>query len=384
MSDGSRALALAAAIAVIAPAGAAVAGDWEIEFHGGGLWTLTPSSGQATSPPAGETFQTVVPGVSSRRVTSWYFGDGGVLLERKLSAAATGYNNYSAQYVTTVGPLDPVLSSASVRQPFGGTAGLRIGRRLNRRLTAELNLEYGPHAPSFSDSARADFEYSQVSFDSAWNNVLGSLPGSSVTSLSTPRDGSGHQLVATVVLDVNLQTGDTPKWSRRSPTRRFVSYLTFGAGIVSTDGEEASATLAGGYRFASPAGESGAPFEETDTVTVRSAGSFGTALVGVVGVGWKQDLSNRWGIRFDARAYLSGNPRRIVLDAGPSVTKGSPASAYVARSSIGAIQFVNDGSGPYEGQQSSLSGLAIAGLETFRGTGILMQVNVTLGVFLRF
>jgi len=61
-----RALALAAAIAVVAPAGAAVAGDWEIEIHGGGLWTLTPSSGQATRPPPGENFQTVVPGVSSR------------------------------------------------------------------------------------------------------------------------------------------------------------------------------------------------------------------------------------------------------------------------------------------------------------------------------
>jgi hypothetical protein len=203
-----RALALAAAIAVVAPAGAAGAGDWEIEFHGGGLWTLTPPSGQATSP--------------------------------------------------------------------------------------------------------------------------------------------------------------------------------LGAGIVSTSGEEASATLAGGYRFASPAGEPEAPFDETDTVTVRSSGTFGTSFVGVVGVGWKQDLSARWGLRFDARAYLSGNPARIVLDARPSVTKGSPASAYVTNSAVGGIQFVNDSSGAFEGQQSSLSGPAIAGLETFSGTGILMQVNVTLGVFLRF
>lgn len=345
---------------------------------------MDPLAPQRTGdePPPGETFQTVVPGVSSHRVTSWYFGDGGVLLERKLSSSATT-GAYTYQYTVTVGPLDPVLSSASVRQPFGGVAGLRIGRRLNRRLTAELDLEYGPHAPSFSDSARADFEYSQVSFDSAWNNILASLPGSSVTSLSTPRDGSGHQLVATGVLNVNLTTGDAPKWSRRSPSRRFVSYLTFGAGIVSTSGEEASATLLGRYRFASPFGTE-APFEEADSVTVRSSGAFGTAFVGVVGVGWKQDLSARWGIRFDARAYLRTNPGRIVMDARPSVTKGSPASAYVTNSAVGGIQFVNDSSGAFEGQQSSLSGPAIAGLETFSGTGILMQVNVTLGVFLRF
>jgi hypothetical protein len=54
----SRALALAAAVAVVAPAGAAVAGDWEIEIHGGVLWALTPTSGQATSVPPAETFQT--------------------------------------------------------------------------------------------------------------------------------------------------------------------------------------------------------------------------------------------------------------------------------------------------------------------------------------
>ena len=72
MPRESHALALAAAIAVVAPAGAAVAGEWEIEIHGGGLWTLAPSSGRVTSPPSGETFQTVVAGVSSRRVTSWY------------------------------------------------------------------------------------------------------------------------------------------------------------------------------------------------------------------------------------------------------------------------------------------------------------------------
>jgi hypothetical protein len=378
-----RALALAAAIAAVAPPGVAGAGDWEIELHGGGLWTFTPSGGTATRPPRGETFPTVLPGVTSRRVTSWYYGDGGVLLQQKLSAPAS-VGSYTYQYSVTVGPLDPVLSSAAVRWPFGGVAGLRLGRRLGRRLTAEVTVDFGPQAPAFSKKARTDLENSRSSFESAWSSTLSSLSGSSAASRVTVLEGGGHQLLATGVLNVNLETGDAPKWSRRSPTRRFVSYLTFGAGIVSTGGEEVSATLVGRYRFTSPAGGSGAPFEETDTVTVRSSGTFGTSPVGVLGVGWKQDLSARWGLRFDVRAYLSRNPARIVLDAHPSVTRGTPASAHVTSSGIGAIQFVNDGSGAYEGHQSSLSGPAIAGLETFEGTGILTQVNVTLGVFLRF
>ena len=145
-----------------------------------------------------------------------------------------------------------------------------------------------------------------------------------------------------------------------------------------------SATLVGRYRFTSSLGGSGAPFEETDTVTVRSSRTFGTTVVGIVGLGWKQDLSTRSGVRFDARAYLGRNPTRIVVDARPSVTTGSPASAFVAHSSAGAIQFVNNGSVMYGGQQSSLSGPALAGFETFTGTGILWQLSLTLGAFLRF
>jgi hypothetical protein len=379
----SRALALVAAILAIAPAGAVVAGDWEIEVHLGGLFTLTPSGGEATSPPPGEPFQTVVPGVSSQRVTSWYYGDGGDLLhQRRLAMGQTG--NYAYQYFVSAGPLDAVLSSAAVGQPFGGGLGLRLGRRLNRRLTAEIDIEYGRQAPAFSESARADIEESRSSFESAWSNTLSSLPGSSATSRVTLVEDQGYQMIATAVLNVNLVTGDAPKWSRRPPRRRFVSYLTFGAGVASSRGEEASATLDGRYQFAAPADEPRAPFQEGDTVTVRSSGALRTSFVGVVGLGWKQDLSTRWGLRFDARAYLGSNTTRIVMDAEPSVTTGTPASAFVADSRIGAIQFVNSSSGAYEGHRSSLSGPTVAGFETFKGSGIQTQIHITLGAFLRF
>lgn len=161
MLQPSRALAPAAAIGALVPAGAALAGEWEIEVHGGAL------------------------------------------LQQKVSVPAS-FGSYTYQSPVTVGPLDPVLSGAAVRWPFGGVAGLRVARRMGRRLTAELDVEYGPQAPDFSKAARADLE------------------------------------------------------STRS---------AFGAGVVSTGGDEASATLVGRYRFASPAGDPGAPFEEMDTVT---------------------------------------------------------------------------------------------------------------------
>jgi hypothetical protein len=359
------------------------AGEWELEVHGGGLITTRPSSGQATLLPGGASFQTVS-GVSSRRVSSWYFGDGGRQIQQTRTTSVNwGYGTYQSS--TVVGPLDPVLSSAAVGWPFAAGGGLRLGRRLGRRFSAELGFEYGGHAPGFTRGARVGLETSRSAFESAWNTTLSSLPGSTVSSRTTLAEGTGRQLVATAVLDVNLATGDAPKWSRRSPRRRFVSYLTLGAGVVSTAGDEASATLVGRYQFSSAVGGHSAPFQETDTVTIRSSRSFGARFVGVVGLGWKQDLSSRMGLRFDARAHLGRTTTRIVMDARPSVATESPSSAVVLTSDgMGAIQFVNSMTGDSAGHASSLSGPAIAGFETFETTGMMMQINISLGVFLRF
>ncbi len=108
MPRALRALAIAAAIAVVARAGAAGAGDWEIEVHGGLLWTLTPSGGQATTLPPAEPFPTVVPGVSSRRVTSWYFGDGGMLLRQSRTPSGNS-GSYNVNLQTGDAPINITL-----------------------------------------------------------------------------------------------------------------------------------------------------------------------------------------------------------------------------------------------------------------------------------
>jgi hypothetical protein len=362
----------------------AAAGEWEIEVHGSGLVTTTFSSGQTTTVPPGTRFQTVAPGVMSLRVSSWYFGEGGNQIKYEQPGYVSG-PGYNYQYSQKVGPLDPVLASAAVGRPFAAGGGLRLGRRLGHRFSAELNLEYGGHAPSFTKDARDGIELSRFGFENAWKTTLSSLPGSTVSSRATLVDGTGHQLMATAVVNINLQTGDAPKWSRRPPRRRFVSYITLGAGLTSMRGDEAKATVVGRYQFSAPTGGQAAPFDETDTVTIRAASSFGTHFVGVLGLGWKNDLSNRMGLRFDARACLSRNTTRIVMDARPSMSAGSPPSAVVLPSTgLGAIQFVNSASGNAAGHYSSLSGPPIASFETFKGTGVVLQINLSLGVFLRF
>jgi hypothetical protein len=379
---GVAALVVAAETVVSAPY--ACAGEWEIEVHGIGLATATPSSGRTTTLPPGNTFQTAAPGVISLRVSSWYFGEGGNQIEYEQPGYVSG-PGYNYQYTQKVGPLDPVLASAAVDRPFAAGGGLRLGRRLGHRFSAEFNLEYGGHAPTFTKDARDGIDLSRFGFENAWKAKLSSLPGSTVSSQTTLVDGSGHQLTATAVVNINLQTGDAPKWSRRPPRRRSVSYITLGAGLTSVRGEEARATLVGRYQFSAPTGVRAAPFDETDTVIIRSASSFGTHFVGVVGLGCKNDLTDHMGLRLDARAYLSQNTTRIVMDARPSMTEGSPPSTFVLPSTgAAAIQFVNSASDEAAGHYSSLSGPPIASFETFKGTGVMLQINLSLGVFLRF
>src|SRR5688572_3578875 len=67
-----------------APASAQNAPKWEIEFHAGGLVTNNPTDGTTALPPAGAAF-TTAGARPSRRVSSWYFGDGAALLNEVLA-----------------------------------------------------------------------------------------------------------------------------------------------------------------------------------------------------------------------------------------------------------------------------------------------------------
>jgi hypothetical protein len=49
-------------------------GAWEIEVHGGRLFTPDIPDGSRSVPPPGSSFL-ALSGFQSRRVSSWYFGD---------------------------------------------------------------------------------------------------------------------------------------------------------------------------------------------------------------------------------------------------------------------------------------------------------------------
>src|SRR5215831_4430431 len=119
----SISFALVAALCAARPAFAQTSGKWEVEAHGGGLWSTSPTAGKAEPLPVATPFTTIV-FTTSRRESSWLFGDGASLLNSVNAALrATG----------TITPLDGVIRAATAKRGNGGAVGFRVARRFSTR-----------------------------------------------------------------------------------------------------------------------------------------------------------------------------------------------------------------------------------------------------------
>ncbi len=335
-------------------------GKWEIEFHGGGGLVNNPTDGTGNLPTAGPPFTSVV-GTTSRRTSSWYFGDGAVLLNQVNAALGV------AQAIT---PLDPVLKRSLADRRRGASFGFRVSRAISRRFSAEFTFDYAPGRLTMSPAALAGIEASRASFTSAWNALIANGPflRSTVTSVSTIHDRDGKQTFTTGALNINLKT-----------TGKVIPYATAGAGLIAKIGGTPSASLTGNYQFQT-LGPFLFPVNETDTVTLRS--SIDDSVAGVLGGGLKYFVSPRWGIRFDVRAFLNKASTATVVDTRPSVSVVTTQlpSGVTASFTTPSLQFSNNAAFG----SSSLTGSPLTGFRSFSGSGLQSHMNVTAGVFLRF
>jgi hypothetical protein len=274
--------------------------------------------------------------------------------------------------------LDPVLGKSLVWWPSGGSIGVSVIRALTPRLSAEVSVDYGLQRLQITQSNSDAIEATRATFIPAFTGVITVNPNrvlNSVTSTATLNSGSRHQLAASGTLIVNLRT-----------TGDIVPYATFGAGLISIVGNTPSATLRGNYQFLLP---SGAPINETDTVTVREAGDSET-LAGILGGGVKYQVSPRWGIRLGLRVALSKNAANTVVDASPNVALGQRPAGRGVLGAEPSIQFSNNSSDPVTAlgvtavAASTLTGPTIIGLRTFSGSGLSSHTNLTAGIFWRF
>jgi hypothetical protein len=329
--------------------------NWEVEFHVGGNFVGSVPDGTASLPAAGQPFTTVV-GTPSRRVSSWYFGDGALLFNQANAALGLG---------STISALDPLFESSLSDAQSGPSFGFRLGRAITRRFGAEFTLDYRRAPLVVRPSATAAVEAARDTYMSAFTALIasGSFVSPTVTSVSTIAENDVNQVTATGAFIVNLKT-----------TGRAIPYVTAGAGARVNGGDMPMVSLEGHYRF-QPLGLF--PVDEVDSVIVRT--SIDEGVVGVLGGGLKFAFSRRWGARFELRALFNKVSVETLVDARPRPSSQTPSGA-TASFSTPSLQFSNTGTlGP-----SSLAGPPLSGFRTFAASDWQNQTNVSGGVYLKF
>lgn len=358
----TRPVVFLCALLLVPAAVMAQGGGWEIEVHGGGAFVNNLSGGTGSLPAPGAPFTTGT-GRPSRRVSSWYFGDGAELVNDVLSLFGAPER---------IAPLDSVLTNRFAERDNGGGFGFRVAREITPRFGAEFNLDFTSAAVNPTSSALAGVEASSDSFVPAFfDGILSTGPFTDITAESEflVEGDAGNQIAATGALTINLMTQG-----------RVIPYATVGAGVIANNGDTPTADLDGNYSF-SIVGFF--PVAESDSVQVRHAID-DNVFIGVFGGGVKVLLTQRSGIRVDVRVHVGNYTVQTLLSADPD-TVTSPSiliSASIATATSPSIQFSNDEANLLN--PTTLSGPTISDFETFSADGTLRQVLLTVGYFWRF
>jgi hypothetical protein len=314
---------------------------------------------------------------ASRRVSSWYFGDGAVLFDQASTAVAANPVAMTAPFPGRIVALDPVLGRALSDAGAAGSVGMRVTRALTRRLRAELSVDYSLAPMRITRANRDSIEATRASFIPAFEGLITSNANrvaKKIASEAVLEDGRSRDLFTSGALLVDLTTGT-----------RTIPFAVMGVSLMSIHGKRSSVTMTGNYQFSNTA--SGASFDETDRVIITSAHK-ARSWGAVLGAGVRYRVSRHWGVRIEGRTLLLENPEATVVDALPNVVPGQLPSGRITLNANPTIQFGNS-STPVTGlgvtvlAPSTLSGPALTG-RTWTGRGVASHTNITAGVFWSF
>jgi hypothetical protein len=344
---------------------AARPGKWTIELYGGGSSASASTGGTGIAAVPGGTPFTLTSGAPSRAVSSWFFGDGALLLNQVLAQFAV----LEGSTFPRIDPLDDAFGSGGGKPPGGAMIGLRLGRVLSSKLSVEVNVERGLTKMGLSDSMLDGLEAASESFKESFEALLNPtrtpVTNVAVTTSVTTRAAS----------TVQTRIAGALKWTVFSGSR-LEGYVTGGGGLIMNSGQDPQAVLNGRYTFRL----FGAfPMDETDrlVVTVRPQKS---SAMGLVGGGVTYDLSSTSGLRADVRLLLNNSKDVTTMTTAPEVITSAalPNVLSTAPNVTPGLQFSSQA-----GVRSSLSG-PNANLTLFTGSGLSKQVAFTLGIFKRF
>jgi hypothetical protein len=332
---------------------------WEIEGYGGVGLPQALSGGTTTLPLPGPSLTTSSPIFPTHQVPSWFFGDGAKLL-----------NDVNADFGVSarIVPLDAILGRDGISTEAVAAFGARLRRRLTSRASLEVSLDVLPRSEASSDDVARAIDTTVDSFGDAFVRLFRSGPFSDISTLTAKSVGPQFSR------DIGATGALQYAWA---PDARFTPYVTFGGGVVTRSGYSGGspfAAITGAYR-ASILNQ--VPIQEFDQVELRL--DYHSALTAVVGGGVRRTLSERWGLSFDARAWIGGNTTDLLIDATPSIVRGTPAG-FIESLTTPSIQFSND---PSTGRTSTLSGDGLQGFKAYSG-GVQTRLLVTVGVYRRF
>jgi hypothetical protein len=329
---------------------------WQVEGVGGLSLFDLPTDGTATLPPAGPPLITTSPTNPSRRVPTWFLGDGALLL-----------NGVNAEFgvPNRIAALDTAIATLSLSGANAPAFGLRIRRIVNDRLTLEFSADMMPGSRELSPELLDAVEAARASFVSAFTGLLSTGPFTNpvVTATSAASSGSSRDVATTIAAQWKFSAGSLEP------------YVAIGGGLVHNLGDLPTVTLTGAYRFNI---QGTVPINETDVLRLRY--DQGTALVGLAGAGVRRAFNDRFGLSLDARVLLGQQTLTLRLDSTPTVAPGTP-EGFIESFSTPAIQFSNNKN---TGRESSLSGDPLNGFKAFSTNGLQTRYILSAGVFMRF
>ncbi|MBM3749653.1 MAG: hypothetical protein FJW21_00525 [Acidimicrobiia bacterium] len=332
---------------------------WQVEAFGGLSVFELPTSGDAALPPTGQTLPTSGPTNPSRRVPTWFLGDGASLL-----------NGTNAEFgvASRLVPLDAALGRIGLTGSGAPVTGVRVKRTLTSRWSLEAGAEIHNGSVDIDRQLLDAVEQARAGFEQAFTGLFTSGPftGVRVDASSDITGATSRELALTAA--VRLALGDG----------HFAPYVTLGGGFIRRIGDLPRATLAGAYQFTVSTSQGQAQFAESDTLTIRY--EQGTNLVGIAGAGFSQRLTDRMSLTIDGRAYLGQQTLTLRLDSAPMVTTRTPG-VFIESFTTPAVQFSNN---PASGRDSTLSGTPLNGFQAFTTSGLQVRYQVTAGVALRF
>lgn len=332
---------------------------WSLDIYGGAGSMSTSSSGSpVVALPGGETFITEA-GTPSRFQATWRLGDGAALFNDVVSQ----FSATLGRTLPTIYPLDDVLRSPG-RRANGTTIGARLSRQFGTHWAASLIVERQRAGLSIDPAFDDVLERHRASFDEAFTAFFETAPANNISVTSTLTRTGDSSTHTRVLLQIERTLWQRNQWSIQAGA---------GGGVELAGSTPSEVVLQGRYVL-QPFGQS--QLAESDDVRI-SYDEGGTAAAGIASLAVQRLLSASTAVRLDARMIVAGSRSRVQVRLSPLSSPGNALPLSTATTP--GLQFSNQSI-----PRSTLDGSAGTTMTTFDGSGTTRQLQVTLGLRIRF